>query len=91
MATPVTSNCIHPRRQINSMEITKELLESELVGLRVQAQEHADGLNAVHGAMQFCEALLVKLSEADAEPVNGETTKLGPQLVAPLPRPETVA
>ena len=58
--------------------ISKEQLEQELAGLRAQEAQHLSSLQAVHGAIQLCEALIHKAAQPEV--------KIGPELV-----PDTAA
>jgi len=55
------------------MALSKEKLESHLVTLRKQEAEHLANLQAVNGAIQFCENLIAAEGQ--------EEKKAGPVLV----------
>ena len=52
------------------MAITRESVEAKLVELRKQYQQIMDNGNAVGGAVQICEQMLVEDDAPPAEPID---------------------
>ena len=63
--------------------IDKQFLEAELAELRKQIQEHLDNINAVQGAIQYCQSLINKLDKESSASLAEQSQDTKPQLVSP--------